>query len=93
MNKILFVFTMAGCDACSNFKKILEENNVEFVNYDINEHREEHDLFCEKTGNDFVPSFFIYDMVNQTMKLFAPERDFNTPDEGLSLIKENMGDN
>ena len=39
--KQVVVFTMDGCPHCQEFKKILSENSVEFVNRDIHEHSDE----------------------------------------------------
>jgi len=58
--KQLVVFSMEGCPHCQEFKKILSESNVEFVNRDIHEYSDEYQLFSE-VKNDLVPAFMIID--------------------------------
>ena len=41
--KELVVFTMEGCTHCQDFKKILSENNMVYINRDIHEHSDEYD--------------------------------------------------
>ena len=91
MDKIAVVFTMKTCPHCQTFKKMLKEEDIEFIERDIDEFEEEYDLFVEATGNDFVPAFMLienYDSETPTTSLFAPDRDFEDIDHGLKIIKE-----
>ena len=45
MDKILILFTMKGCPYCEIMKESLNENNIEYFVRDINQHKEEYDLF------------------------------------------------
>jgi hypothetical protein len=49
-------------------------------------------MFKEITQNDFVPAFMIIESPeeNPHTHLFAPERDFNEIEEGLTIIKEHF---
>ena len=93
MDKIVVVFTMKTCGFCEQFKGKLTENNIEFVNRDINEHKEEYDAFVKATGNDFVPSFMVIESPNENPKshLYAPGKDFEDLDKALGIIKEHLG--
>jgi anthraniloyl-CoA monooxygenase len=51
MDKILILFTMKGCPYCEIMKESLNENNIEYFVRDINQHKEEYDLFVEATKN------------------------------------------
>jgi hypothetical protein len=51
-------------------------------------------MFVEITDNEFVPAFMIVespDGNDHKSYLFAPERDFNEIEEGVSIIKEHFG--
>ena len=93
MDKILILFTMKGCGFCEQFKNKLNENNINFVNRDIHENKEEYDMFVKKTGNDFVPSFMIIESPNENpvSHLYAPGKDFDDLDKAVSIIKEHVG--
>jgi glutaredoxin len=93
MDKIVVVFTMAGCGFCEQFKGMLKEQNIDFVNRDINENKDEYDSFVKATGNDFVPSFMVIDSPNEnpTSHLYAPGRDFQDLDKAVSIVKEHVG--
>jgi glutaredoxin len=49
--KQIVVFSMEGCSHCQEFKKMLSENSVEYVNRDIHEHSDEYQMFS-KVKND-----------------------------------------
>lgn len=88
--KQLVVFTMQGCHHCQDFKKILSESNVEFINRDIHEHSDEYKMFM-KVKNDLVPAFMIVDEEDTSKSgLFAPDQDYQTLEEALNIIKEKL---
>lgn len=86
---IVVVFTMDGCPFCDMMKNQLVESNVDFISRDIDEHRDEYDLFVEATGSEYVPAFMIIENMNDTVSstAFVPERDYNTIEEGVEIIK------
>jgi glutaredoxin len=90
MSKKIVVYSMEGCPHCDNFKKILKENKIKFVNRDIHKHEEEYNLFVEITQNDFVPAFMIVETTDETAKLFAPDRDFQDINEAFEIIKKQI---
>lgn len=83
---------MRGCPYCDEMKNKLNEAGLEFIERDINEHEEEYDMFVEITENDFVPAFMIIESPDESPKshLFAPDRDYETIDEGVNIIKESF---
>jgi glutaredoxin len=91
MDKIAVVFTMKSCPHCHDFKKMLDEAEIDFIDRDIEEYEEEYDMFVEATGNDFVPAFMLIEnpeSENPNTNLYAPDRDFEDVDKGLEIIKE-----
>jgi glutaredoxin len=94
MDKLVILFTMEGCPYCVQMKDQLNESNIDFVERDIEEHKDEYDMFVEITENEFVPAFMIVespDTDDHKSYLYAPERDFNEIEEGVSIIKEHFG--
>jgi glutaredoxin len=84
---------MEGCPFCGMMKDKLNESNINFYERDINEHKDEYDLFVEITENDYVPAFMIIegdDEKQPITSLYAPDRDFNDLDEGIEIIKNKM---
>jgi glutaredoxin len=94
MDKLVILFTMEGCPYCVQMKDQLTESEIDFVERDINEHKDEYDMFVEITENEFVPAFMIVespDTDDHKSYLFAPERDYNEIEEGVAIIKEHFG--
>ena len=83
---------MKGCPFCVDFKKMLDENNIEFHDRDIDEHAEEYDTYSKITNNDMIPSLLIIerDEKNHKSFLYAPERNFNELNEALELVKKHV---
>jgi glutaredoxin len=93
MDKLVILFTMEGCPYCVQMKDQLNESNIDFVERDIEEHKDEYDMFVEITENEFVPAFMIVespDTDDHKSYLYAPERDYNEIEEGVAIIKEHF---
>lgn len=92
MDKVLILFTMKGCPFCDLFKGQLKENKLEFYERDIEQHKDEYDLFVEITENDYVPAFMIVESPDEVPNslLFAPGRDFHEIEDGVNIIKEHF---
>lgn len=93
MDKLLFVFTMDGCPYCVQMKDQLKESKIDFIERDIFEHNDEYEMFVEVTQNDFVPAFMIIEnpeKENEKSYLFAPDRDYEDIESGVSIIKEHF---
>jgi len=94
MDKLVILFTMEGCPYCVQMKDQLRESDIDFVERDIDEHKDEYDMFVEITENEFVPAFMIVespDTDDHKSYLFAPERDYDEIEEGVAIIKEHFG--
>ena len=89
-NLNIVVYTMKGCPFCTDFKEMLVKENIEFFDRDIDEYKEEYDLFVEITDNDMIPSLLIIegDENSHESFLYAPERNYNELVEALEIIKE-----
>jgi glutaredoxin len=90
MDKVVVLFTMEGCPFCVDLKKMLNTENVNYLERDIDVYEEEYNLFVEATGNDFIPAFMLIknpETDNPITELYAPDRDFSDITEGFNIIK------
>ena len=81
---------MEGCPHCLIMKNKLNENKIEFIERDIDEHKSEYDMFVEATDNEYVPAFMViknYQSDSPSTQLFAPDRDFEEINEAVEIIK------
>ena len=92
MDKLLVLFTMKGCPWCDLMKNKLNEENIDFVDRDIDKYKTEYDFFVEITKNDYIPAFMVIENVepDPISHFYAPERDFDEIDEGVKIIKEHF---
>lgn len=91
MDKVVILFTMESCPYCHMLKEMLDKENITYYDRDINKHKEEYDMFVEVTQNEFVPAFMLIespDSDEPSTNLYAPERDFDDLEDGVSIIKE-----
>jgi glutaredoxin len=78
------VFSMKGCPHCENLKNKLTENNINFIEIDIDENEKLYEAFSKKVDNEYLPAI----LIDRTA--FVPERSFNTIDEAVSLVKKHL---
>ncbi len=91
MDKIVVVFTMKSCPHCQDFKKILDESKLDYIERDIYEYEEEYEMFLEATSNEYVPAFMLIqnpESEKPITGLYAPDRDFENLDQGVNIIKK-----
>lgn len=91
-NVNVIVYTMKGCPFCEDFKKMLQEEKITFIDRDIQEHESEYDTYSKITGNDMIPALLIIEGDSKKHKsfLYAPERDYNELTEALEVIKKHL---
>jgi glutaredoxin len=95
MDKVVVLFTMKGCPFCVDLKNMLNESNIEYFDRDIDEYKEEYEMFVEITENEYVPAFMLIESPESDgpiTELFAPDRDFNDINEGFDIIKSFLVD-
>lgn len=83
---------MKGCPHCHELKKMLEEENIIFVDRDIDENSEEYEVFVQATQNDFVPALLIIKEGGKKMEsyLYAPDRDYEELTEAVEIVKKHL---
>jgi len=78
MDKLVVLYTMKSCPHCHDFKDMLDDEGIDFLDRDIDDYKD-------------VPSFMTIespDSKKPKTKLYAPERDFDELEEGVKIIKE-----
>ncbi len=78
------VFSMKGCPHCDNLKNKLRENNIDFIELDVDEHEELYEKFSKKVDNEFLPAVLI------ERTAFVPDKSFQTIDEAVDLVKNHL---
>lgn len=89
----MVVYTMQGCPHCVDFKNMLQNEGIDFVSRDIEEHDAEYQVFVEITENDFVPAILIIKEGGDNKYesfLYAPDRDYNELTEAVQIIKKHL---
>jgi len=89
--KLIVVYTMKGCPYCDIMKTQLKENNISFIERDIDDESDEYDLFVKAVdGNNYVPAFMIIETngINHNTNFYAPSRDYEEIEQGVQIIKE-----
>ena len=78
------VFSMKGCPHCENLKNKLNENNIDYIDIDVDEHSDVYENFSKKVENEYLPAI----LIDKTA--FLPERSFQTIDEAVKLISQHL---
>ena len=83
------VYTMKGCPHCVNFKEMLTNEGIEFIDRDIDEFDEEYKIFSEVTDNDLIPALLIIEGNEKKNKpyLYVPDKDYDELTEAIEIIK------
>ena len=84
----IVVYTMKGCPFCTDFKEMLTKEGIQYFDRDIDEYKDEYDLFVEITNNDMIPSLLIIEGNEKDHEsfLYAPERNYNELTEAVAII-------
>jgi glutaredoxin len=75
---------MKGCPHCDNLKNKLKENNIEFVELDIDDNNLLYERFSKKVDDEFLPAI----LIGKTA--YVPEKSFTTIDEAVELVKKHL---
>ena len=83
------VYTMEGCPFCTDFKEMLTKEGIEFFDRDIDDYKDEYDIFVEVTDNDMIPAMLIIEGNDEKHEsfLYAPERNYNELSEAVDIIQ------
>ena len=86
----VIVYTMKGCPFCVEFKDMLTKEGIEFFDRDIDEYKDEYDVYSEITENDLIPALLIIesDENDHQSYLYAPDRNYHELTEAVQIIQE-----
>lgn len=92
--KIALLYTMGSCPFCTEIKGMLKENNVKYIERDIDEHNKEYGDFVKKTKNDYLPAFSIL-TVNEKKEILnveyvLPDDNFKDLNEAVDIVKSKL---
>jgi glutaredoxin len=92
MSVHVVVYTMRGCPHCHDLKDMLVKEGVDFVDRDIDDNKDEYDIFVEVTKNDYVPALLIIEEEGEKYEsfLYAPDRDYEELTEAVDIVKKHL---
>lgn len=92
MSVHVVVYTMRGCPHCHDLKDMLVKEGIDFVDRDIDDNKDEYDIFVEVTKNDYVPALLIIEEDGEKYEsfLYAPDRDYEELTEAVDIVKKHL---
>ena len=92
MSVHVVVYTMRGCPHCHDLKDMLVKEGLDFVDRDIDDNKDEYDIFVEVTKNDYVPALLIIEEEGEKYEsfLYAPDRDYEELTEAVDIVKKHL---
>jgi glutaredoxin len=87
MNNII-VFTLNGCGHCVELKKSLIELEIDYTEIVVDDNEEIWNQVINQTGHNSLPTIFISINGTDEGPVFVPERDFNSKEECVEIIKK-----
>lgn len=89
--KAVIIYTMDGCPHCINMKEQLRENNIDFLERNVDKHKREYESFVKATNNDYLPAFTLLEIDDDknanNIVLMAPDRDYKDINEAIDKVK------
>ena len=82
-----FLYTQNECEYCDELKQTLEENNIKYTIKDVFQNRIEWEKVRRSQDIKFTPTLVVVNKENRDVKFLAVDRDFDTPEELIKLIK------
>jgi glutaredoxin len=76
MDKVVILYTMEGCPYCLMIKDKLNELSIPYIDRDINEHKDEYDVFVEITEN----------IITNEQQFYINHKVFNKKIRGFSNV-------
>jgi glutaredoxin len=90
MTNELLIFTLENCGRCVKLKERLKNESIPFREIEVGKNKAIWNQVVEQTKNEYLPSFYIKQEGTNKGPFFCPERDFNTDDEAVNIIKGYM---
>jgi len=91
--KTVYLFTLLKCRYCDEVRDKLTDDKVPFTEIRIEENREIWEKVKQQVGGRcLLPSVFIQDRPDGGGTAYIAARDFRSPDEIVSIIKNRLSD-
>jgi glutaredoxin len=71
---------MDGCEYCDTLKDMLDEKDVEYLEIDVLDKKDEFEKIVKISGEDSVPTIIV------GKQILAPKKTFNTIEEAFKII-------
>jgi arsenate reductase-like glutaredoxin family protein len=83
-----FLYSQKECEFCEELKKVLDDNNITYTIKDVFQNRIEWEKVRRSQDIKFTPTLVVVNKETRDVKFLAVDRDFETPEELLKLIKQ-----
>jgi glutaredoxin len=90
MEKTITLLTSDDCFYCQDLKERLIKLNIYFDEIEVNKNFDFWNRFINENGCDAVPVILIREKKGVKQKIFLPEKDYNSNDEAITIIKKNI---
>lgn len=90
MKKTVTLLTSDDCFHCQDLKTRLNELGIEFDEIEINKNINFWNKFIEDNDCDIVPVVLIREKKGVKNKIFLPEKHYNSNEEAIIIIKQNI---
>ena len=90
MEKTITLLTSDDCFHCQDLKENLKKLNISFDEIEVNKNFDFWNRFIDENGSDMVPVVLIREKKGVKQKIFLPEKDYNSNEEAIMIIKKNI---
>lgn len=90
MEKTITLLTSDDCFHCQDLKENLKKLNISFDEIEVNKNFDFWNKFIDENGCDIVPVVLIREKKGVKQKIFLPEKDYNSNEEAIIIIKNNI---
>lgn len=87
MANTVIIFTLDTCIHCKSLKKRLKNDDIPYVDIDIDSNQEIWDDVVNQTGHNVVPSIYIQKGEMENGPIYIPGKDFEDEDTIVNIIK------
>ena len=83
----IVIFTLETCYHCKSLKKRLKNDEIPYVDVDIDENQEIWNEVVNQTGHNVVPSVYIQKDEMENGPIYIPGKDFEDEETIVKIIK------
>ena len=82
-----FLYSQQDCEFCDELKQVLDKNNIHYTIKDVFRDRIEWEKVRRSQDIKYTPTLVVVNRETRDVKFLAVDRDFDTPEELIKLIK------